>query len=81
MNPLIEIKHTAAQARSRRKTDLLTFAVAAIIAWGLSTCTYIYFYPHLIYNALEKAIVQHGLGATTSEGASSGIPVNTLYAI
>ncbi len=37
--------------------------------------------PHLLYNALERAIVQHGIGATTSGGSSSGIPVNTLFAM
>jgi len=55
---------------------LLTFALTAFIALGLGTFAYIYFYPHLFYNRLEQAIVQHGLGATTN---SSGIPVNTLY--
>jgi hypothetical protein len=49
--------------------------------WALGTYAYIYFYPHLLYNALEKAIVQKGLGATTSAGTSIGIPVNTLFAM
>jgi hypothetical protein len=70
----------AVQARKSRKTHLLTFAVTAIIAWGLGTFAYIYFYPHLVYNALERTMVRHGIGATTSEG-SSGIPVNTLFAM
>jgi len=55
---------------------LLTFALTVFVALGLGTFIYIYFYPHLIYNSLERAIVQHGLGATIN---SSGIPVNTLY--
>jgi hypothetical protein len=43
--------------------------------------TYIYFLPHLFYNRLERVIVQRGLGFTTTGGSSSGIPVNTLYAM
>jgi hypothetical protein len=55
---------------------LLIFALTMFVAWGFGTFIYIYFYPHLIYNSLERAIIQHGIGATTN---SSGIPVNTLY--
>ena len=72
---------TAVQARGRRKAHLLTFALAVIVAWGLGAYAYIYFFPHLLYNALERAIVQHGIAATTSGGSSSGIPVNTFYAM
>ena len=70
---------TQIQARGRREGYWLPFALAAIVIWGLGTYAYIYFYPHLIYNALERAMVQKGLGATTSAGSSSGIPVNSLY--
>ena len=64
-----------ARARSRWKVHLLTFAVTILVVWGLSTPIYIYFYPRLIYNGLENAVVQHGI----SPGSSSGIPINTLY--
>ena len=37
--------------------------------------------PHLLYNALERAMVQRGIGATTNETPSSGILVNTLFAM
>jgi len=76
-----EVKSEAVQAGGRKKPHLLTFALTVIVVWGLGTYAYIYFYPHLLYNALEKAIVQHGIGATTSGGSSSGIPVNTLFAM
>ena len=63
------------------KAHLRTFALTMIIAWALATPTYIYFSPRLLYNRLEPVIVQRGLGVTTSEGSSSAIPVNTLYAM
>jgi hypothetical protein len=69
------------QAPGRRKAHLLTFAVAVIVAWAVGTPVYIYFYPHIFYNQLEKIIVQRGIGATTTGGSSSGIPINTLYAM
>ncbi|HTY15165.1 MAG TPA: DUF1254 domain-containing protein [Methanoregulaceae archaeon] len=37
---------------------------------------YIGYYPHLIYDAWDNAIVKNGEGVTPD---SSGIPVNTLY--
>lgn len=77
-----EMKSEAVQTGGRRKAHhLLTFAVTVIAVWALGTYAYIYFYPHLLYNALEKAIVQKGIGVTTSGGSSSGIPVNTLFAM
>ncbi len=54
---------------------LRVFALAAAVAFVLGTCAYIYFYPTLIYNQFEKAIVQNGLGS------GSAIPVNTLYTV
>jgi hypothetical protein len=57
---------------------LIMFASIMVVAWGLGTFTYVYYYPHLLYGALEKTIVQNGIGGT-SGGGSSGIPVNTLY--
>jgi hypothetical protein len=75
------VSTAAVQAKGRRKAHLLTFAVTVIVMWGLGTCVYIYFFPHILYNALERVIVQHGIGATTSAGTSTGIPVNTLFAM
>ena len=70
-----EIESEAVQTESGKKAHhLRTFAVAMILAWGLGTCAYIYFFPHLLYNKLEKVIVQRGLGG-------GGIPINTLYAV
>ena len=69
------------QAPGRGKSHLLTFTVAVIIMWTLATPTYIYFFPHIFYNQLERIIVQRGIGATTTGGSSSGIPINTLYAM
>ena len=51
---------------------LLTFGSVMIVAWVLGTFLFIYFWPHLVYNIFERAIVDKGFG----EGP---IPVNTLY--
>ena len=56
----------------------LLFAVVVLIVLGIGTPLYIYYYPHLIYNAGDNAIVRNGDGATPD---STGIPVNTLYTL
>jgi len=65
------------QARSQWKAHphLLTFAVTVLVVWLVGTYAYIYFSPRLLYNRLENAVVQHGLGGS----GSLGIPPNTLY--
>jgi hypothetical protein len=67
---------SAASGRSwpTRHPRLFTFLLAAVIVWGVGAAVYIYFYPHLIYDALERAIVTRGIGAATG-----GIPVNTIH--
>jgi hypothetical protein len=52
----------------------ITFAVVAIVVWGLGTFVFIYFWPPITYSAYKRAVVQHGLGG-------GPIPVNTLYAV
>ena len=51
---------------------LLTFGVTLVVAWVLGMFLIFYFWPHLMYNTFEKAIVAKGFG-------SGPIPVNTLY--
>ena len=63
------------RARSRWKVHLLTFVVAVLVVWGVGTYAYTYFYPRFIYNTVEKAMVNHGLGGSSSPD----IPINTLY--
>jgi hypothetical protein len=58
--------------------NLLIFAVTVLIVVGIGTPVYIYYYPHLIYNAWDTAIVSTGDGATPN---ATGIPVNTLYTV
>ena len=55
---------------SKTKSHLRAFALAAVVMWVPGTFAYIYFFPHFVSNALNRA-VRHGLG----------IPVNTLYAM
>ena len=65
---------TAESTRDNKKSHhLLVFALSAAVAFVLGTCAYIYFYPTLMYNNFEKAIVKNGLGS------GSDIPLNTLY--
>jgi hypothetical protein len=59
-----------------RPTRTGWIAVGSCRDVGLGVYPYIYFYPHVVYNALKTAIVQRGLGVK-----AGGIPVNTLYAM
>jgi hypothetical protein len=52
-----------------------------VVAWTLGTYAFLYFFPHIFYNTLKKAIVRHGIDPTASAGVSPGIPINTLYAM
>jgi hypothetical protein len=51
---------------------LFTFGSVMIVAWVLGTFLFIYFWPHIMYNHYEKAILVEGFG-------DGPIPVNTLY--
>lgn len=58
------------------KRHLVIFAVTALIVWAPGTFAFVYFKPHLFYNAARRAVVRDGLGIK-----AGGIPVNTLYAM
>jgi len=58
-----------------------TFLLSAIIVWGVIAFAYIYFYPHLIYNAWEKGIVDQGVSPAENGAPAVGVPVNTIYAM
>lgn len=58
--------------------QLLLFALVVLVVWGVGTVAYVYYYPHLIYNAWDNAIINNGDGATPN---STGIPANTLYTL
>jgi hypothetical protein len=51
---------------------LLTFGSVMLVAWALGTFLFVYFWPHLVYNHFERAILVEGFG-------DGPIPVNTLY--
>jgi hypothetical protein len=55
----------------------IIFGMVMIAAWVLGTFAYLDYYPHSIYNLLEKSITQKGVDADTS----TGIPINTLHAV
>jgi hypothetical protein len=52
-----------------------TFCTVVIVVWVLGTCAFVYFWPHMFYNAIRRQVVERGLGIK-----ASGVPVNTLYA-
>ena len=58
--------------------QLLLFAVTVLIVVAIGTPIYIYYYPHLIYNAWDNAIINNGDGATPN---ATGVPVNTLFTL
>jgi hypothetical protein len=58
---------------SVRRSELIPFAVVAVLVWGLGTVVFIYFWPRITYSAFKRA-VQRGLGGDP-------IPVNSLYAV
>jgi hypothetical protein len=45
---------------------LITFGSVMVVAWTVGTFLFIYFWPHLVNNFFERAIVNH-------------LPINTLY--
>jgi len=57
-------------------SGFITFVVVAAIVWGLGTFVFIYYWPPITFTAFKRAIT-HGVDANTS----SGIPINTLYAV
>ncbi|MFT3889245.1 MAG: DUF1254 domain-containing protein [Arachnia sp.] len=60
---------------TRRPRHLLIFAVTVLVTMLVAAPAYTYFYPRLVYGALQKVIVRNGLGS------GSGIPPNTLFTV
>jgi hypothetical protein len=58
----------------KKKNHLLIFALFSIVAWITGTFAFMYYYPHLMYNALAKSVTGKAL-------TPAGVPVNTLYAV
>ncbi len=57
--------------------NLLTFGLAMVVVWVLGAFAFLYFYPSITYNGLKNIFTQKGVDTVTS----SGIPINTLYAV
>ena len=58
---------------SVRRSELIPFAVVAVLVWGLGTLVFVYFWPRITYTAFRRAVA-NGLGGDP-------IPVNSLYAV
>ena len=41
---------------------LLTFVSVMLVAWALGTFLFVYFWPHIMYNHFERAILVKGFG-------------------
>jgi hypothetical protein len=57
--------------------NLFTFISVIIVVWVLGTFSFIRFYPQIAFYGIKRVITQRGVDANTS----SGIPINTLYAV
>ncbi len=51
---------------------LLIFGSFMVVAWALGSFLLVYFWPHLVNNLFERAIVDQGFG-------NGPVPINTLY--
>jgi hypothetical protein len=57
--------------------NLFLWGSVVVAVWVLGTFALTYFWPHLMLYGIKRAITQQGVDANTS----SGIPINTLYAV
>jgi hypothetical protein len=51
---------------------LVIFGSVMLVAWALGALLFVHFWPQLVYNHFESAIVKKGFGG-------GPVPVNTLY--
>jgi hypothetical protein len=57
--------------------QLLTFLLVVIVVWVAGTFALIYFWPRLMLLGIKRLVTRRGVDANSS----SGVPVNTLYAV
>jgi len=57
--------------------QLLTYLLIVILVWVAGTFALIYFWPRLMSLGIKRLVTQRGVDASSS----SGVPVNTLYAV
>jgi hypothetical protein len=57
--------------------NLFTFISVIIVVWVAGTFALIYFWPRLMLYGIKRVLTQRGVDANSS----SGVPVNTLYAV
>jgi len=57
--------------------QLLTYLSVIIVVWLAGTFALIYFWPRLMLYGIKRLLTQRGVDANSS----SGVPVNTLYAV
>jgi hypothetical protein len=69
--------HFRPQLISNSFQHLLTYLAVIIVVWVLGTFAAIRFYPQIALYGIKRRIIQRGVDETTS----SGIPINTLYAV
>jgi len=57
--------------------QLLIYLLVIIVVWVAGTFALIYFWPRLMLLGIKRLVTQRGVDANSS----SGVPVNTLYAV
>ena len=69
--------HFYPQLAANNFKDLVTYAPVILVVWALGTLAFVHFYPQLMLSGIKILITRRGVDANTS----SGIPINTLYAV
>ncbi len=69
--------HFSLQPLANNWPQLLTFLVVVIVVWVAGTFALIYFWPRLMLLGIKRMVTRRGVDANSS----SGVPVNTLYAV
>jgi hypothetical protein len=69
--------HFSLQPIANNLQQLLTYLLVIIVVWVAGTFALIYFWPRLMLLGIKRLVTQRGVDANSS----SGVPVNTLYAV
>jgi hypothetical protein len=69
--------HFSLQPIANNLQPLLTFLLVVIVVWVAGTFALIHFWPRLMLLGIKRLVTRRGVDANSS----SGVPVNTLYAV
>jgi hypothetical protein len=69
--------HFSLQPIVNNLQQLLTYLLVVIVVWVAGTFALIYLWPRLMLYGIKRLVTQRGVDANSS----SGVPINTLYAV